>query len=58
MIAHQSTIKREHTEAMAKSLATGIRFVFNEPMILGAMTLDLFSVLFGGATALLPVYRR
>ncbi len=56
MIAHESTIKREQAEAMAKSLATGIRFVFNEPVILGALSLDLFSVLFGGATALLPVY--
>ncbi len=56
LIAHQSTIKREHVEAMTKSLATGIKFVFNEPVILGALSLDLFSVLFGGATALLPVY--
>ena len=30
--------------------------MFNEPVILGALSLDLFSVLFGGATALLPVY--
>ena len=56
IIAHKSLIKREHTEAVVKSLATGVRFVFNEQVILGAITLDLFSVLFGGATALLPVY--
>ena len=56
MVVHKSVIKREHTEAVAKSLATGVRFVFNEPVILGAITLDLFSVLFGGATALLPVF--
>ncbi|MGH7655226.1 MAG: MFS transporter [Gemmatimonadaceae bacterium] len=56
MIVHKSLIKREHTGAVAKSLATGVRFVFNEPVILGAITLDLFSVLFGGATALLPVF--
>ncbi len=56
MIAHESTINPGRTETMAKSLATGIRFVFNEPVILGALSLDLFSVLFGGATALLPVY--
>jgi hypothetical protein len=55
-IRHRSEIKREHTEAVAKSLATGIRFMKGEPLILGALTLDLFSVLFGGATALLPVY--
>lgn len=55
-IAHRSEIKPEHKEAMAKSLKTGIRFVWTEPLILGALSLDLFSVLFGGATALLPVF--
>jgi MFS family permease len=55
-ITHRSEIRREHTEAVAKSLATGIRFVRSEPLILGALSLDLFSVLFGGATALLPVF--
>lgn len=38
------------------SLAEGIRWVRSQPIILGAMTLDLFSVLFGGATALLPIF--
>jgi MFS family permease len=56
VIRHRSEIKREHTEAIARSLLTGIRFVRGEPLILGALTLDLFSVLFGGATALLPVF--
>ncbi len=39
-------------------LLTGLRFVFSRPMILGAISLDLFAVLFGGATALLPIYAR
>jgi MFS family permease len=56
LITHQSTLKPEQREPMGTSLATGLRFVFNEPVILGALSLDLFSVLFGGATALLPVY--
>jgi MFS family permease len=34
----------------------GVRFIFSHPVILGAITLDLFAVLFGGATALLPIY--
>jgi MFS family permease len=38
------------------SLVTGVRFVRGQPVILGALTLDLFSVLFGGAVALLPVF--
>ena len=32
----------------------GLRFVWQRPKVLGAMSLDLFAVLFGGATALLP----
>jgi MFS family permease len=38
------------------SLVTGLRFVFREPVILGALSLDLFSVFLGGAEALLPVF--
>ena len=44
------------TERMRDSLMSGLRFVVREPVILGAMTLDLVSVLFGGAVALLPVF--
>jgi MFS family permease len=36
----------------------GLRFIRKRPVILGAISLDLFSVLLGGATALLPVYAR
>ena len=43
-------------ESFLESLATGIRFVVRQPVVLGALTLDLFSVLFGGAVALLPVF--
>jgi MFS family permease len=34
----------------------GVRFIFRQRIILGAVSLDLFAVLFGGATALLPVF--
>jgi MFS family permease len=40
------------------SLVAGIRFIRGRRDILGAISLDLFAVLFGGATALLPVYAR
>jgi MFS family permease len=39
-----------------ESLLAGIRFVRRTPVLLGAITLDLFAVLFGGAVALLPVF--
>ena len=38
------------------TLLSGIRFVRSRPIVLGSISLDLFAVLFGGATALLPIY--
>jgi MFS family permease len=38
------------------SVLSGINFVRSRPVVLGSISLDLFAVLFGGATALLPVY--
>jgi MFS family permease len=43
---------------LSESLSIGLRFVWKEPMLLGAMTLDLFAVLFGGAVALLPAFAK
>ncbi|MGB0059138.1 MFS transporter [Candidatus Binatus sp.] len=39
-------------------ITAGIAYVWRKPLILGAFSLDLFAVLLGGATALLPVYAR
>jgi len=39
-----------------QALLSGLRFVRSKRLVLGAISLDLFAVLFGGATALLPVY--
>jgi len=43
---------------IGESLRIGLRFVFSQRVILAAMSLDLFSVLFGGAVALLPIFAR
>jgi MFS family permease len=40
------------------SLMAGVRYVWHEKIVLGAISLDLFAVLLGGATALLPAYAR
>jgi MFS family permease len=40
------------------ALFAGVHFVRNNPAILGTISLDLFAVLLGGATALLPIYAR
>ncbi len=39
-----------------QTITAGIAFIGRNPIVLGAISLDLFAVLFGGATALLPVY--
>jgi MFS family permease len=39
-----------------RSLAAGFKFVWSTKVVLAAMTLDMFAVLLGGATALIPVY--
>ncbi len=44
--------------ASLESLLAGIRFIRSRPDILGAISLDLFAVLLGGATALLPVFAK
>ncbi|HRL13047.1 MAG TPA: MFS transporter [Aggregatilineales bacterium] len=41
-----------------RSLLVGVSFIWRTKVILGAVTLDMFAVLFGGAVALLPVYAK
>ena len=41
-----------------KTVFAGLHFIWREKLILGAISLDLFAVLLGGAVALLPVYAR
>ena len=45
-------------ESVWQSVATGVRYVLKDQVMLGSMSLDLFAVLFGGAIALLPVFAR
>jgi len=54
-IPKQQILKKEK-EPVLKSLKQGLRFVFKTQLILAALSLDMFAVLFGGAVALLPVY--
>src|SRR5437867_11775450 len=53
----RTTQVRDRTEASTwKSLIAGVRFVFRRKVILATITLDLFAVLLGGATALMPIF--
>jgi MFS family permease len=52
---HKAAVK----EPMSlKNVAAGLKFVYRTKIILGSITLDMFAVLLGGATALLPVYAK
>ncbi len=58
-----SRVRRQHTVAIREpmtlqALLTGFKFVYASKIILGILSLDMFAVLLGGATALLPIYAR
>jgi MFS family permease len=56
------TVRYDHVPpqlaATWHSVLAGVRFVWQRKVVLGATTLDLFAVLLGGATALLPIFAR
>ncbi len=53
--AQQATLKQTGAD---DDLYAGVRFIRNNPAILGTISLDLFAVLLGGVVALLPIYAR
>ncbi|MBK7681209.1 MAG: MFS transporter [Bacteroidia bacterium] len=56
LIRHQPMLISDRSESMRASLKTGIQFFFKQQLLLSAVSLDLFAVLFGGAVALLPAF--
>jgi len=55
-IKHKPIVSKALNEPIMQRLKEGVRFVFKNKIILSAISLDLFAVLFGGAVALLPVF--
>jgi hypothetical protein len=55
-VNHASPPPREH--ATWQTLLAGVSYVRGNPVVLGAISLDLFAVLLGGATALLPMFAK
>lgn len=56
LLPPQSPLPVDHSQSALRSALGGVRYIFDHPIVLGAISLDLFAVLFGGATALLPVF--
>jgi MFS family permease len=53
-----SRVERPREPATLRSLTEGVRFVWRAPVILATLSLDLFAVLLGGATILMPVFAQ
>lgn len=56
MLSKKPPIPQKRDETMLQSIRQGFRFVWQTKEVLGTMSLDLFAVFFGGATALLPYF--
>jgi MFS family permease len=56
MCIRRVQVLRDSEPTTWHTVLAGLRFVWSKPIMLGAMSLDLFAVLFAGATALLPIY--
>ena len=57
-IGQKPILNQESNESVRESLTAGINFVFNDKVILGALTLDMIAVLFGGAVAIFAVFAK
>ena len=55
-IRHVPPARALASESLIESLSESWHFLRGQPVILGALTLDMFAVFFGGATALLPIF--
>jgi MFS family permease len=58
LVTHRIAPVADRSIPVRESLKVGVRFILDDPVMLGAMTLDLFAVLFGGAVALLPAFAK
>ena len=58
LMMHVRTGRMEKRDVSVETLLAGFLYVWQEKMILGSISLDLFAVLLGGAVALLPVYAQ
>ncbi|MES2201043.1 MAG: MFS transporter [candidate division FCPU426 bacterium] len=58
IVPQRPFVPKPDTDTLWQRITIGLRFVFNKKVILAALTLDLFAVLFGGAEALFPMFAK
>jgi MFS family permease len=57
-ISQKPVLNKGSNESVKESLKAGLSFVFNDKVVLGALTLDMIAVLFGGAVAIFAVFAK
>ena len=57
-IKQKPILNTETGESVKESITSGLKFVFNDKVVLGALTLDMIAVLFGGAVAIFAVFAK
>ncbi|MFD2443806.1 MFS transporter [Bacillus sp. CGMCC 1.16607] len=58
LLIQAEQVVRKSEPVSIRSIFLGLEFIFRKPVILGTISLDLFAVLLGGATALLPIFAQ
>lgn len=56
LISSKPIPEKTNQESFIESMTVGVKFVFKNKLVLSALSLDLFAVLFGGAVALIPAF--
>lgn len=56
LLIKKPAVRESHAATSLDTILAGFRYIFQNKVVLGAITLDMFAVLMGGAVALLPVY--
>lgn len=58
MLISKPPVRESHQATSLETMLAGFRYIFSNKVVLGAISLDMFAVLMGGAVALLPIYAK
>jgi MFS family permease len=58
LLIQKPAVRESHAATSLETMFAGFRYIFSNKVVLGAISLDMFAVLMGGAVALLPVYAK
>jgi MFS family permease len=58
LLIHKPARRESHQATSLETMFGGFRYIFSNKVVLGAISLDMFAVLMGGAVALLPIYAK